>query len=287
MIIIALDRYQVVVNPLTARLSTRLPKHIMVIIIWVLAGVLSIPHAVFNRSVPLYTYRTIYRCRTVYPEPQLFYRQLLTIVTFVTQYMAPLVITIVTYVVISLKIFRKVTIGEVTIQQHNTRMDNKRTTIKMLILVVVVFGVCWLPINVYHIVNDFSSQTSAPVGINTYLTCHWLAFSSMCWNPFIYFGLNPHYRREMRRLFTYKSWSSGRSRNNHHDSNNNRGINDGHNNSQQQYTRSSTIMLSRLNSKTSSERKFAISLTFTHNIFRNVKSLGTCYGNPDNDSKNN
>ncbi|CAG2106091.1 unnamed protein product, partial [Medioppia subpectinata] len=51
MIIIALDRYQVVVNPLTARLSARLPKYIMVIIIWVLAGVLSIPHAVFNRSV--------------------------------------------------------------------------------------------------------------------------------------------------------------------------------------------------------------------------------------------
>ncbi|CAG2171184.1 unnamed protein product, partial [Oppiella nova] len=95
-----------------------------------------------------------------------------------------------------------VPIGEFTEQQLTTRSESKRKTIKMLATVVVVFAVCWLPINVYHIINDFFATDSlSAISINTYLACHWLAFSSVCWNPFIYFGLNPYYRHELNRIF--------------------------------------------------------------------------------------
>src|SRR5437867_1817319 len=89
--------------------------------------------------------------------------------------------------------------------QLTARVQTKRKTIAMLMTVVIVFAICWLPLNVYHVINDFVTIDSAPLGLPAFLACHWLAVSSVCWNPFIYFGVNPDYRRSMRRLFT--TWS--------------------------------------------------------------------------------
>ena len=89
-------------------------------------------------------------------------------------------------------------VGEVTEQQMNQRLSSKKKTIKMLMTVVIVFAVCWLPLNLYHIIKDF--VTTDPIGYNTFLVCHWLAFSSVCWNPFIYFGLNQYYRQGLKNI---------------------------------------------------------------------------------------
>lgn len=108
MAVIALDRYQALINPMKARICNKVPKSVIIALIWIIAGILSIPHSIFNQSVELFGLRPIFRCQTVYPEPKKFYRKLFTIITTSTQYLIPLTITLLTYGLISLKIYRKV-----------------------------------------------------------------------------------------------------------------------------------------------------------------------------------
>jgi hypothetical protein len=68
----------------------------------------------------------------------------------------------------------------------------------MLIVVCVVFALCWLPLNIYHIRADFGLGNYSST---TFLISHWFAMSSVCYNPFIYFWLNKHYNERARYLF--------------------------------------------------------------------------------------
>lgn len=64
----------------------------------------------------------------------------------------------------------------------------------MLILVVVLFALCWLPLNVYHLLREFMILTPVFKSSTIYFFCHWLAMSSVCCNPFIYCCLNKNFR---------------------------------------------------------------------------------------------
>lgn len=68
-----------------------------------------------------------------------------------------------------------------------TLMRNKKRVIKMLIIVVLLFGFCWFPLqlyNVLHVTWDFIDEFRY---INiVWFCCDWLAMSNSCYNPFIY-----------------------------------------------------------------------------------------------------
>ncbi len=198
MAIIALDRYQALLYPLKTRLSHKIRKSLIILLIWFVASLLAIPHAIFNRSVELFTYKTVIRCRAVYPEPKDIYKKSITSFTILTQYVLPLAITMFTYVIICIEIYRKKFIGEADEQQISSQIKTKRKTIKMLIIVVIAFAICWLPINLFHLLNDFDLTE---ISLNAFYFVHWLAMSSVCYNPFIYFWLNKYYRKGIKSLF--------------------------------------------------------------------------------------
>lgn len=71
------------------------------------------------------------------------------------------------------------------------------TTLKtwQLLVVISLFALCWLPLNVYHLVSDVGASESATRHNSTaFLVCHWLAMSSVCYNPFVYCWLNANFR---------------------------------------------------------------------------------------------
>lgn len=78
-----------------------------------------------------------------------------------------------------------------------------RRRIIMLVLVVVAFTVCWFPLNLYHILVDFKLVKS---NFNVFLVCHWIAMSSVCYNPFIYCWLNESFRKGASKLFHIICW---------------------------------------------------------------------------------
>lgn len=85
-----------------------------------------------------------------------------------------------------------------TSSQKNSYLQSKRRTLKMLILVVIVFAICWLPLNLYFFYLDFVPNSMYSKSIYTF--CHWFGISSVCYNPFIYFWLNKQYQERARTI---------------------------------------------------------------------------------------
>lgn len=94
--------------------------------------------------------------------------------------------------------------GAMTQQQAQNYTKFKRRTIKMLVLVWFVFAVCWLPLNLYHISIDFGTNPYR-FSLTTFQVCHWIAMSSVCYNPFIYFWHNENFRQVIVKKSKFES----------------------------------------------------------------------------------
>ncbi|XP_054719185.1 G-protein coupled receptor 83-like [Uloborus diversus] len=193
---IAVDRYRVISKPFRPRL--RLTQALVIIsFVWAISIVLAVPHAMFNKVESFLTYEVQYRCRTIYPA---YMSQWITLITFTTQYFLPLSTTGFFYSMIVSKVWSRDVLGVVTEVQVVSQAKAKKKTIKMLIIVVILFAICWLPLNLYHILKEFKQigelrGSSASIrGSTIFFCCHWFAMSSVCYNPFIYCWLNAQFR---------------------------------------------------------------------------------------------
>ena len=66
-----------------------------------------------------------------------------------------------------------------------------KKVVKMFVIIVCLFGICWLPYNVYfmYIYHDQSAPTRPHIK-HVYLALYWLAMANSCVNPFIYYTMN-------------------------------------------------------------------------------------------------
>lgn len=77
----------------------------------------------------------------------------------------------------------------------------------MLVIVVSLFGVCWLPLHVFTLIMDFNPELNnedqmqaSNTGAAVYTAVHWLAMSNSFVNPIIYGFLNDSFRVGARPL---------------------------------------------------------------------------------------
>ena len=225
MCIISIDRYCVVVHPLGVRITNIVPSGLVLVIIWLTSCTVSIPFALYNEVIQnSFIVRKGVRCRANYPSPS--YNKLLTLLSFLTQYLIPLMIASIAYVSISFHIKQRSKLGAMTrgqierilkwviiiividiftLTDHITFFRANRQTITMLVLVLIVFAICWLPLHLFHLYRDFFNSNL--YNTEMFFTAHWLAMSSICYNPFIYSARNKHFRNGMKNFFRQANFS--------------------------------------------------------------------------------
>ena len=216
MALIALNRWNAIYRMKKSIRSHKLfSKFVLrVFKIWLLAFCASLPHAIFNQVITMNTQRfgTVQRCLSVFSsdkEREMLWRQILTIETFLTQYMIPLSLAWIIYLRIGFTIYKTSPVGQVTQIQSQRLTDKKRRRIVMLILIVSIFALCWLPLNIYYLIIDFNfmnlmeSTQFKRVKNQIFLICHWFAMSSVCYNPFVYCWLNDEFKNEVRKVWNF------------------------------------------------------------------------------------
>lgn len=138
-------------------------------------------------------------CLPDFPEPADLFWKYLDLATFILLYILPLLIISVAYARVAKKLWLGNTIGDVTTEQYQALRRKKKKTIKMLMLVVVLFALCWFPLNCYVLLlSSKVIQTNNAL----YFAFHWFAMSSTCYNPFIYCWLNENFRVELKALLS-------------------------------------------------------------------------------------
>ena len=148
----------------------------ILVFIWLLSAVFSIPHGIHNKIKPLFMGLEIIRCQVIYPEPKDVYNKWYTLISLMTQYLIPITLTLICYVRISQFLWRRQIVGTVNEFHRIGIMRKKKRRIRMLLTVVVVFAICWLPLNIYLIINAFKLRTFKE---NAFFSCHWFAMSSV------------------------------------------------------------------------------------------------------------
>ena len=176
MMFIAIERYKSIFN-FANRKCVSFPK--ILFLIWLASCLLSVPHGLFMRVVdksPDLKTEKLLRCQVIYPEPRQEFRQKLTLFAFISQYVTPMLLTCICYSRISLFLWGRKIVGTVPECRRLSIMKAKIKRIKMLITVVLVFAICWLPLNVFHILTDFDLILYSS---ELFFTTHCFAMSSV------------------------------------------------------------------------------------------------------------
>ena len=191
MTIIAINRYQSLIYKRSKNPLNRLLKISFIIsTILILSILFSISYGINNDIVQVSRSRV--KCHIKY------YQIHNHMFTFLTQFIIPLGITALVYLLIGLQIWKHQFNGiqSDSNEQINRFTKSKKRTTKICVLVVIIFTVSWLPLSVFiSFNNSFKNFYSS-----TFWVCYWFAMSSVCWNPIIYFSLDKQYKNAAKEL---------------------------------------------------------------------------------------
>ncbi|XP_064620038.1 neuropeptide Y receptor type 2-like isoform X1 [Lineus longissimus] len=202
LMILAIDRYFAVIHPLKPRVSKQIAK-IAIAITWTFAILSGLPTLFFNKVIliqdEMHPGRMKDFCDNIWPE---VFRKMYTIYLVVLQYILPLSVILCAYIRVGCRVWGSKSPGFAVDSRDRIINRNKRKVIKMLIVVVALFALCWLPLQAYHLLAEIDERVNQYKYINIIWFCsNWLAMSNSCYNPFIYGLLSEKYKRAFRQLF--------------------------------------------------------------------------------------
>ncbi|XP_017549233.1 tachykinin receptor 1b [Pygocentrus nattereri] len=195
---IALDRYMAIIHPLQQRLSSTETK-LVVGVIWVLALLLAFPQYYYSSTAQL-PGRIV--CFIDWPEYSVWdFKKMYYVCVVVLIYFLPLLVMGYAYLVVGCTLWASEIPGDSS-DRYREQLTAKRKVVKMMIVVVCTFAVCWLPYHVYFLVHQFFPHLFEERLIQqVYLGIMWLAMSSTMYNPIIYCFLNDRFRAGFQRAF--------------------------------------------------------------------------------------
>ncbi|XP_038105066.1 neuropeptide F receptor isoform X2 [Culex quinquefasciatus] len=218
---IALDRYQVIVYP--TRDSLQLMGAIVILTgIWIISLVLASPMFITRRlihyNVNLLGIDYISYC--VEDWPMAYGRLYYSVFTLCVQYVLPILIVSVAYLRIYLKLKHRLVVTTTTsvssggkdqpqpVRERERGRRMQRTNY-LLISIALIFGISWLPLNLFNLFADLYLTDSVSQDMMVaYAICHMMGMSSACSNPLLYGWLNDNFRKEFNELLCRKDTST-------------------------------------------------------------------------------
>jgi hypothetical protein len=116
----------------------------------------------------------------------------------VLQYLIPFSVISFSYYKVWVALARRSLPGRTRFREEIELCRKKRTN-RMLIAMVVIFAICWLPLNIVHMVAEFHRSKLKHYKV-LFLSTHVIAMSSTVYNPFLYSWLNDNFRKEFQEL---------------------------------------------------------------------------------------
>ncbi|NXP09968.1 NK1R protein, partial [Thinocorus orbignyianus] len=197
---IALDRYMAIIHPLQPRLSATATK-VVIGVIWLLAFLLAFPQGYYSVMEEL-PGRLV--CLVAWPEHSTdVYGKTYHFCMTILIYFLPLLVIGCAYTVVGITLWASEIPGDSSDRYHE-QVSAKRKVVKMMIIVVCTFALCWLPYHIYFTLQYFNPEWYLQKFIQqVYLAIMWLAMSSTMYNPIIYCCLNDRFRVGFKHAFRW------------------------------------------------------------------------------------
>ncbi|XP_076066964.1 neuropeptide F receptor-like [Oratosquilla oratoria] len=206
---IALDRYQVIVYPTKPSLK-KFGAVAMLLCIWVLAVLLALPNFIWrtlkHHDINLPNLKSVDFCFEDWPTPH--GRGFYSLFVILLQYCVPILTVSTAYA----KIYKKLkyrmprrtsTKNERRKSTERQEDNRRRRTNILLVSIALIFGLSWLPLNLFNVIVDFHNpfEDNTQMMVIIYAVCHMIGMSSACSNPLLYGWLNDNFRKEFHEIF--------------------------------------------------------------------------------------
>ncbi|KAM8796987.1 galanin receptor type 2 [Eudromia elegans] len=190
---VSLDRYLAIRYPLHSR-ELRTPRNALLALcfIWTLSFVFSGPYLSYYQEFQV---ANLTVCHPIWEISQ---RKVMDICTFVFSYIIPVLILSLTYTWTIRYLWRSVD----PLQDMSESKKAKRKVTRMIIIVAVLFCLCWLP---HHLVILCFWFGYFPLNRVTYvlrILSHLISYANSCVNPIVYALVSKHFRKGFKKIFT-------------------------------------------------------------------------------------
>nr|XP_025974527.1 gonadotropin-releasing hormone II receptor-like [Dromaius novaehollandiae] len=205
-VVIALDRHAAIVTPLAVGRAERKSKA-MLCAAWALSAVLALPQAFVFRTVSRSRPRRFVQCATVGSFAAHWQETLYNMFTFACLFLLPLLVMVLCYGRILAAISGRLkdagaSSREVQLRRSYNNIPRARMrTLKMSIVIVLTFIVCWTPYYLlglwYWFSPEMLTREKVPPALSHILFLFGLF--NTCLDPLVYGLFTVHFRREMWR----------------------------------------------------------------------------------------
>lgn len=185
-------RYLAICYPLHAR-ELRTPHNTLASIgvVWTLSLVFSSPYFSYYQKMDLNS------TTVCIPVWDIQNRRAMDICTFVFGYLIPVLVLVLTYA----RTIHCLWISVDPMQEACESRRAKRRVTKMIVIVAVLFCLCWLP---HHLIIMCMWFGYFPLNYITYvlrILSHLVAYANSCLNPIVYALVSKHFRKGFRKVF--------------------------------------------------------------------------------------
>lgn len=207
LVMMSFDRYLAVVHPVRSMtLRTGRNAIIVATVSWVLILGVNFPVIVEHRTVEYHfdgQQRSACLNALIYndddPENYYYHGRVYYACFFAFAYVVPLAMVSLLYGLMVKRLLYGVTPGSG--KPAGESMRGKRRVTRLVIVVVVIFALCWLPLQlilVIQFVGHYTDHNFAFVAAK--IACSCLAYMNSCVNPILYAFLSDNFRKSFRRF---------------------------------------------------------------------------------------
>ncbi|XP_054756718.2 G-protein coupled receptor 54-like [Lytechinus pictus] len=198
----SVDRYILIVHAVKSRTTRTTNKAVFInVSIWLVSFLVHLPVAIYQ------TYKVEANVCIMPMGPDNANEKYYYLFSFISMYLLPLIIILVCYANILLMVWRKSSAGTESAAAHERSIRQKRKITRMVFIVVLLFAVCWLPIQCILLWNNFHSKLAQSMNPITLGSLHFfslcLSYANSCVNPFIYAFTTASFKKHFKRVFAF------------------------------------------------------------------------------------
>ena len=209
LVAISLDRYFAILHPFKHLPVIRNTK-VVTTVIWVMSSIFMAPYLVLYDSTLWDNGKWICHLAwynvSQHVEIQILFSKAYFLVTIFCLFIIPLCIIATLYSIIGRHLWFRQIPGQTNDATRRKAGTSKKKVLRMLIIVVSVFTLCWLPVHVMHFLTYFYVQTYLDIVKNYPLlepSMYFLGHANSAINPCLYVMLNERFQREFLNIVNF------------------------------------------------------------------------------------
>ncbi|XP_078684459.1 prokineticin receptor 2-like [Branchiostoma floridae x Branchiostoma belcheri] len=200
LLVIAIDRYLVIMLPHIPRMSARVAGA-AVTMVWVVSLLVSIPAAMSTKVLPYANNGNTF-CGQIWSIQEKARYKAYYLSMLVLEFVIPVIIMTFCYVFIVRKIWKRQVPGFRTDEQNQSIMRSKRRSVRLLVVVLVLFVLCWGPYYGYSIARDYFPYIWSKNKLNLpiFYVVEALAMGNSMINTVVYIAMNDSIKKYIKKI---------------------------------------------------------------------------------------